>query len=208
LAIVCAAALSAIDSVSANANTIYTYTGNVFQLVTGPYTTADSVSGMIEVLNPIPNSASNETLTPISFSFSDGVQTLTNNTPGILPIFTYFYTDAAGNITMWDVELYTGAADNWMYTLNDSVDLEDDGNHGDAGLGHNDLTPGVWTVSSTTTPLPSALPLFSSALAALGLLLGWRRKRKTAPRLRPEIKTSDRILERPPRGGLFVRCGV
>jgi hypothetical protein len=38
---------------------------------------------------------------------------------------------------------------------------------------------GDWTstVSDTATPLPAALPLFATGLAALGLL-GWRRKRK------------------------------
>jgi hypothetical protein len=35
----------------------------------------------------------------------------------------------------------------------------------------------MFTFTSTTTPLPAALPLFATGLGALGLL-GWRRKRK------------------------------
>ena len=34
-------------------------------------------------------------------------------------------------------------------------------------------------VAETETPIPAALPLFATGLAALGLL-GWRRKRKQA----------------------------
>jgi hypothetical protein len=39
---------------------------------------------------------------------------------------------------------------------------------------------GIVTVESTATPLPAALPLFATGLAALGMF-GWRRKRKSAP---------------------------
>jgi hypothetical protein len=48
-----------------------------------------------------------------------------------------------------------------------------------APLGYTvDFSPGIG-ISSTATPLPAALPLFTTGLGALGLL-GWRRKRKAS----------------------------
>ena len=44
------------------------------------------------------------------------------------------------------------------------------------GSGPDTLVPGTPT---SVSPLPSALPLFASGLGALGLLLAWRRKRKS-----------------------------
>ena len=49
----------------------------------------------------------------------------------------------------------------------------------DSGLAFSALTIGGQSIDTSTTPLPAALPLFASALGALGLL-GWRRKRKNA----------------------------
>ena len=46
-------------------------------------------------------------------------------------------------------------------------------------LDYNDVQFVFTNVSTSTTPLPAALPLFATGLGALGLL-GWRRKRKTA----------------------------
>jgi len=58
--------------------------------------------------------------------------------------------------------------DGWLVSLSKSV-LTTDGSN-----------PGNPNPTSTTTPLPAALPLFATGLGALGLI-GWRRKRKAAP---------------------------
>jgi hypothetical protein len=56
----------------------------------------------------------------------------------------------------------------------------------------------------SATPLPAALPLFATGLGALGLL-GWRRKKKEAAPV-TVTKPTNRISERPPRGGLSILC--
>jgi hypothetical protein len=48
-----------------------------------------------------------------------------------------------------------------------------------SGLGFSGSLTGTLTADVGTTPLPAALPLFASGLAAAGLI-GWRRKRKAA----------------------------
>jgi hypothetical protein len=56
--------------------------------------------------------------------------------------------------------------------------LQIDSSQVDQSLYTLTLSPGL---SNVATPLPTALPLFATALGGLGLL-GWRRKRKTQPR--------------------------
>src|ERR1700729_1643352 len=88
---------------SAEANVTYEYTGNDFTNVVSPYTTNDHVTVSFTVANPFgPNFANN--ITQISFSFSDGVQTLTNNTVRFDGVFG-IATDASGNIAFWGVDV-------------------------------------------------------------------------------------------------------
>jgi hypothetical protein len=47
----------------------------------------------------------------------------------------------------------------------------------DGGFGGSDII--VTGLAASETPLPAALPLFTTGLGVLGLL-GWRRKKKTA----------------------------
>ena len=60
--------------------TTYQYTGNPFTFVTGPYTTSDFVTGMVTLAGPLPPNMPSP-VTPTAFTFSDGVQTITNLTP-------------------------------------------------------------------------------------------------------------------------------
>ena len=54
--------------------TTYVYTGNPFTDVTGPpYTTSDRVTGMVTLASPFVPNAAWTTVTPLAFSFSDGV---------------------------------------------------------------------------------------------------------------------------------------
>jgi hypothetical protein len=163
----------------ASADTIYTYTGNDFTFASSPYTTTDMVTGTIDLSTALGDNFGPATITPVSFTFSDGVQTISNTTSSLVSAkFLSFSTDALGNIIGWDIDLQTTAGT--LLTFNVPGATADGGcepegcsvlstttaasNVGDAG---------VWA----TTPLPAALPLFATGLGALGLL-GWRRKRK------------------------------
>jgi hypothetical protein len=90
---------------SADANTIYQYTGLHFTTVTGVYTTSDSVSGTLTFASPLAMNLSNAVITGsvLAYSFSDGHQTLSGTTPTGVQVST----DAAGNITQWVVAIGT-----------------------------------------------------------------------------------------------------
>jgi hypothetical protein len=62
---------------------IYTYTGHDFTVVNGPYTTSDFESVSVTLSSPLAYNSGLTGYTPTAFSFSDGVQTLTNFTPNM-----------------------------------------------------------------------------------------------------------------------------
>ena len=162
----------------ANASAIYDYTGNDFTLVSGPYTTADSIMGSLTLSAPLGDNLNLVTVTPSAFSFSDGVQSISASNGSGTSSFL-FSTDATGNITQWDVNLCISPCSDLIQiqtTSNLSIGTFDLGTN-DAGTGINNLSPGVWS-SPSVTPLPGALPLFATGLG-LTSLFGWRRKRKS-----------------------------
>ena len=86
----------------------YVYTGKPFAIKLGQYSTASEpwVTGFIRTELPIPPNSSNFDLRPMNpvFSFSDGVQTITNENGEFHPTFsTRISTDGAGNITRADI---------------------------------------------------------------------------------------------------------
>jgi MYXO-CTERM domain-containing protein len=152
------------------ANTVtYTYVGNDFNSVISPYTTSDSVTGWFMLASPL---AANMTLppggsniSPLSYSFSDGIQTFGSSSPPADITFE-IATDGNGNITEWDVALgnSTGSA---VVTKNDP------GNPGigviDVGIlvpmetqGQIQNDPGTWI-----SPEPGSWMLAGAGLVAI-----------------------------------------
>ena len=90
----------------AHADTVYTYTGNPFGFDDAPYVSTDFVSITFTVTNPL---AANllidghvlSNVTPTSYSFSDGVQTLDTGNSSIL--FFNLGTDGSGHIINWEL---------------------------------------------------------------------------------------------------------
>jgi hypothetical protein len=68
---------------AARANTIYTYTGEDFTDVSGLYTTSDSVDVTFTMTSPLADNLSYAILLPISYVFTDGVDTITNTSPSL-----------------------------------------------------------------------------------------------------------------------------
>jgi PEP-CTERM motif len=91
-----------------SANVILNYAGNDFTF--GPdvlgvtpsvlYTLSDSVSGFVELSSPLPANQSLSPVTPLSFSFFDGIQTISDANAS----FTEFdFATIGGSITNWFV---------------------------------------------------------------------------------------------------------
>ena len=107
---------------TANAAT-YTYTGLNFSPsdiaveCTSPpcntvaYTTSDSVTGYFTVPEPLSPSADYVPLVPTTYSFSDGIQTLTPSN-SVISLFR-IYTDASGGFENWVVIIVATPVIQW-----------------------------------------------------------------------------------------------
>jgi len=149
------------------ADITYTYTGNPFTDVTGPpYTTSDRVTGTVTLASPLGiNLPFGTAVTPLAFSFSDGVQTITNLNANPGSIFE-FGTGPTGAITGWGIAVDTG-----LVNPPDSITTSPAFDRGHlAGFstptGQVSDNPGVWTTVSDTG---STLALLFLSLTALGV---------------------------------------
>jgi len=162
LALIAVAAFSLFHPASVHAvPTTYHYTGNPFTFATPPYTTSDFVTGMITLASPLaPNFSGN--VSPIAFTFSDGVQTITNLTA--VNTFFFFRTGPTGEITEWDVfaSVFSGLITSTKIGL--PLFDGDLGQTGESEFGFNN-TPGTWSVADTG----STLSLMTLTFMALGL---------------------------------------
>ena len=165
---------------AARADVVYSYTGNDFTSVSGSYTTSDFVTVNFELAAPLGDNTGPISITPISFSISDGVQTVTNNT-AVSSLFD-ITTDQSGNIQSWAIYVQVSSSLAEIKTCEDPTicyPIVDQGDYysNDGQYNYGNAAPNLngWTI--TTTPNPEALPLFAAGLGALGLL-GWRKKRK------------------------------
>ena len=190
------------------ANTIYSYSGDLFTGIVdatppaGTYTTSMHVTGSITVVTPFaPNANFNVFFDPnvVSFSYSDGRNTL--NAANIVESSSIFLigTNSQGQINSWFVSLVTAApvqvGDQQFAIFSETPDADQAhieecvlagcavpqlfGFDGAVALNANTVVSGTWTITDTNTPLPATLPLFASGVGALGLL-GWRKKQKAA----------------------------
>ena len=159
-------ALAAFGPSGAKADVTYYYTGNDFINIynspdpTAPYTTNDFVSGTVVLSAPLGDSFTGY-LAPVSFSFSDGVQTLTNTSPSSTSPSFYFSTSSTGAIVDWDIAV-SGEGTDFIIT---------DGYGSDQGIYDNGFDQaynfgpvGVWT-----TPEPMSLAILGVGL--LGLIV-------------------------------------
>jgi hypothetical protein len=188
---------------AAKANTIYSYTGVHFTdfgrglVGFADYTTSMNVFGSFTLATSLAPGLTNVDITAdlTSFSFFDGINTLTDlNTSGGNKTFSVS-TDVLGKISAWGIIMQTGISDTGISfrirTRFDGVGAADDGqikqctNYSGGSSCTNGFTsnfglaldPGTWAVADVPgVPIPAALPLFATGLAGLGFLV--RRKRK------------------------------
>src|SRR5664280_1104768 len=109
----------------ANADTIYTYTGYDFTTADAPYTTTDKVTGTIDLAVALVDDFGPGAISPVSFSFSDGVQTLTNSNSAIAA--NVFETNSAGTIVQWAFEITENNGGGVIFTASGPNGHEDEG---------------------------------------------------------------------------------
>jgi len=153
------AALSVAYPASVQAVTAtYKYTGNPFTFVTGVYTTSDFVTVMLTLASPLAPNMPLSTITPTAFTFSDGVQTITNLTSSGTNL--QVATGAAGQITIWNLQVVV------QFSGSIATFSQSDFGTGTGGFGLNFGEPGTWTTVADTG---STLSLMTLTFMALGL---------------------------------------
>jgi len=147
--------------------TTYQYTGNPFTVVTAPYTTSDFVTGMLTFAAPLPANMPLTNVKPISFRFSDGVQTITQSTT-LLVMNLQVATGPAGQITDWLLYVQTPFSniETAYGTLPHGLSF-DQGVVGNNNYGFNVGAPGTWTRRVADTG--STLSLMTLTFMALGV---------------------------------------
>ena len=156
--------------------TTYVYTGNPFTNVSGPYSTSDFVTAMVTLANPLPPNTPLTQVTPLAFTFSDGVQTITNQEA--TGSFFAFATGPTGMITFWQDQVIfsglriMGEISNSILTFREPVGgLVVDAGFADIperGMGRNVGAPGTWATAGVPDA-GSSLALLSLSLTALGV---------------------------------------
>jgi hypothetical protein len=165
----------AASTLIAHADTIYNYTGKDFTVIHGSYTTKDSVTGSFTTTSPLADNLDGAPITPASFSFNDGVDTITNTNDNEEHIF--IWTNASGSIVDWEIILESHNSNDEIISMGGP---QFQGQGGDLGASGASLgQSNVWGVFSSprptgVTPEPSTLALFGTGI--LGLAGMARRK--------------------------------
>lgn len=155
----------------------YTYTGNLFNDFISPYTASDSVTGEFRLSAPLADNMTfsgslTGNVSPLSFSFTDGIQTLTSS-DGLTIIDFDFVTNSSGAITQWYVSVgYSQGGGAGILTSNSEFGVEDYGDMSNsAEVGSIESDPGTWSIGSPPAPDGTVSPEPAAVLLVFGGLL-------------------------------------
>jgi hypothetical protein len=157
------------------ASTIYTYTGNNFDTFTGSLQSHDSsmnVTVSLEYTNPLLPNLAEQFQNPLSFSISDGLNTI-NNSNVVSSNFS-IGTDSSGDIASWFI--FAAATGVYIETISSTIITGIEWDYGRTtidNVANIRDDPGSWSVSPV--PIPAAVWLFGTALIGL---IGFGKRRK------------------------------
>lgn len=167
-----------------NAQATYTYTGNQFDDLSGPYTSANFVSGSFTIGSVLTDGTTSFTdSTPsFSYSFSDGLNVF-DNTSGLLD---FQIKVVSGAIADWSISLFnTQPSSPWLMSWLDTctalfcgvfIERAAVSDGGIDPFGAANRTLGTWTmISAPPVPEPET---YAMLLVGLGLLGFAARRRK------------------------------
>lgn len=192
-ALVAAAALVLPLTIQAQSTT-YTYTGSAFDFstvnnsiqnppgtVASPYSTSDSVTGSFTINGAIDNLNKANFFDNGTFSFTDGVQTLSSANGD--DFFAQISTDANGNITGYSLEASSTTDLSDFIVANSGAVSPSSGGKIDFGGTDTDVvfagtnTSGTISAPMSATPEPGSLALLGSGMAGLAFQLRRRMRR-------------------------------
>ncbi|HYS17928.1 MAG TPA: archaeosortase/exosortase family protein [Candidatus Binatia bacterium] len=199
----------------AHADVMYSYVGDTFKSVSGAYTTAMRIEGYFVVPNLLTfESGSGQRSDILTYSFSDGRQTLTQANSASLFILGWDSDHVPGQFTEWGIRLTSAvgtiSTDGSHYTWSSP----EGGDHAAFGsdtadLGFGYVLPpsvkgasGVWSFETVSVPELATLPRLPRVLK-FGLGLGLE-ARITTTLQRATAWLAAAIL-RAPRDGVTIR---
>jgi hypothetical protein len=166
---------------TAHADVILTYTGNHFTTASPPYTVNDKVTASITLAAPLGDNLNFPNVSPIAYSLTDGVQTITSLSSTAVGVFT-FSTDATGTITQWSIQavpFFARPVQSLPRIVTEKVEGPFGFSDDEAGLhgfmAFNFANPGEWTSTSPAIPEPATVTVLGAGL--LGLVFLRRRHR-------------------------------
>lgn len=169
----------ALSASSAQAAVTYFYTGLDFQVVTSPFSTSDNITGSVTFSSALGVAVPYGPVTPIAFSFSDGVGAPITNLNDLTATFD-IGTGQGGQFMGWDIAVTSatgGISIQNTFNVNGYQDAARGSNEDQLGRSYQD---GSWSVGQEDGGVSGVPEASTWAMMILGFVgvgfLGYRRQ--------------------------------
>jgi hypothetical protein len=154
-------------SLAAHADTTYTYVGQPFSTAFAPFTLQDSVTGSFATSAPLADNLSDVRINPTSFSFSDGLDVLTQSSAGVSSFV--ISTDSNGAIINWGILVVSTDSKIQIETTGGPEFPDEDGDlgFGSRNFGGNNVSGTFTSPTAAQTPEPSSMIMLGTGLMGI-----------------------------------------